>query len=108
MSLSVTSWFVQQAAQPYLAPRRRLTIGASDYSDWVLRWPVLTTRLETIDLGAATVSLSNANRRLNSLVDGGVLLTTSCEIALGLTHPTSGTEWAMLYTGQPSHVAFAD
>jgi hypothetical protein len=107
MSLAVSSWYVEQAAQTYLEPRRRLLLGGSDYSDYVLRWPAITTRLDTIDLGTATVGLSNIGRAFNSLVDGGALLTTSAEIALGLTHPVSGTEWAVLYTGQPSHVTFA-
>jgi hypothetical protein len=106
MSLAVSSWFVEQAARPHLAPRRRLLLGGSDYSEWVLRWPALAARLESIDLGTAAAALSNIGGRFNELLQGGALLTTSCEIALGLTHPQSGTEWAVLYTGQPSHVTF--
>lgn len=107
MSLAVTSWFAAQAARPHLAPRRRLLLGGEDHSERVLRWPALAARLESIDLGTAAVELSNIGGRFNGLLQGGALLTTSCEIALGLTHPQSGTEWAVLYTGQPSHVTFS-
>jgi hypothetical protein len=107
MTAYVSSWFVGQARQSRLAPKRRLLLGGSDYSDAVLRWPALTARLETIDLGTASLTLSNIGRQFNSLVDGGALLTTSCEVALGLTHPSSGDEWLVLYTGEPSHVTFA-
>jgi hypothetical protein len=107
MTAAVTSWFVEQAGQAHLEPRRRLLLGGSDYSEWVLRWPAVGTRLETIDLGTVAVTLSNMERRFNGLVDGGDLLTTSCELALGLTHPVSGDEWLVLHTGQPSHADFS-
>ncbi len=107
MTLGVSSWFVEQARQPYVAARRRLLLAGCDYSEWVLRWPAVAAHLQTIDLGTAALTLSNVGRRFNSLVDGGALLTTSAELALGLTHPVSGDEWLVLYTGQPSQVAFS-
>ena len=106
MSLSVSSWFIAQSRARSSQPQRRFTLGGSDYSSAVLRWPQLRFRADTIALGTTTVRLSNIGRAFQMLVDCGALLTTSCELALGFLHPTSGPEYLALFLGTPSHVAF--
>ena len=108
MSLNVSSWFLAQAASRLSAPRRYFSLAGSDHSGAVLRWPTLQYRADTINLGTTSITLGNIGQGLRSLVDSPVLLTTSCEIALGFTHPDSGEERISLYMGQPAHVEFAD
>ncbi len=106
MSLSVSSWFIAQSRAGSSKPQRRFTLGGSDYSSAVLRWPQLSFRADTIELGTTTVRLSNIGRPFQMLVDCGNLLTTSCELALGFLHPTGGPEYLSLFLGTPSHVSF--
>jgi hypothetical protein len=106
MSLAVSSWFIEQSRARQAAPLRRFTLGGSDYSDAVLRWPALRFRADTIDLGTTTLQLSNIERRFQLFVDCAHLLTTSAGLALGFAHPDSGPEYLSLFLGAPSHVAF--
>jgi len=108
MSLEVSSWFVEQTLRQVGTPVRHFLMGGSDYADWVLRWPTLRAHAGTIDLGTSTIRLANHERTFQFLVDSDMALTTSCEIALGYVHPTSGEERISLYVGQPTNVAFAD
>ncbi|HKI99956.1 MAG TPA: hypothetical protein VKB51_15885 [bacterium] len=106
MSLTVSSWFLAQSLARRAAPLRRFTLGGSDYSDAVLRWPTLRFRADTIDLGTTTLQLTNIGRAFQAVVDCPALLTTSVELALGYAHPDSGPEYLSLFLGVPSHAAF--
>ena len=106
MSAQVSSWFVAQAAGQRALPQRRFTLGGSDYSDEVLRWPRLSYRAATVDLGTVTLALSNRRRAFQFFVDCDLALTSSGEVALGFTHPTSGEERLSLFVGAPSAVSF--
>jgi hypothetical protein len=106
MTLDVSSWFIAQSRREQTAPVRRFTLGGSDYSQRVLRWPVVRFRTDTIDLGTTQVVLSNIARDFQFLVDSGTALTDSCELSLGFTHPESGEERLSLFVGAPSHLGF--
>lgn len=106
MSVEVTSWFLEQAARQRAVPERRFLVGGSDYSARVLRWPTLHFRADRVDLGTTTLLLDNTGRSFRFFADSEAALTTSCELALGFTHPDSGPERLSLYLGRPSGVAF--
>ena len=107
MTLSVSSWFAAEAAGPTWSPARHFTLGGSDASAAVLRWPALRTQLGGVDLMTAQIALSNADGRFNSFVSStGAVLATSCELALSLTHPGSGEERLRLFQGQTSRLRF--
>jgi hypothetical protein len=108
VSLSVSSWFLDQMRAQHSSPRRYFLFGGSDYSDRVLRWPAVQYRADTINLGTINLSLGNIGRPFQFLVDSPRSLTTSCEIALSFSHPTSGEERISLYLGQPAHVEFGE
>lgn len=108
MTLSVSSWFIDQTRASVSEPLRRFTLGGSDYSSQVLRWPAVAYRSGTIDLGTNTIRLSNIDRAFQFLVNCDLFLTTSCELSLGFTHPESGEEMISLFTGAPNHAAFDD
>ncbi len=107
MSLDVSSWFVEESQKQFLSPSRRFFIGGSDYSEKVLRWPKLRHQAGTIDLGTISLTLANRDRAFQFFVESDFSLTTSCEIALGLTHPESGEERVSLYVGEPGAVTFS-
>ena len=108
MPLNVTSWWIDQARKTASAPQRRLTIGGTDYSEQVLRWPELSYRDSAVDLGGANVTLANHQRDFQFFVDCDVHLVTSVGIELGWTHPQSGTEYASLFAGQPTTLNFEE
>lgn len=108
MSLSVSSWFVDQMNSAVSQPLRYFTVGGSDYSKSVLRWPRIIYRADNIDLGTISIGVSNREREFQFFVDCTFFLTTSCSISLGYTHPLSGTEIISLYMGEPSGVTFAE
>ncbi|MCH7476143.1 MAG: hypothetical protein IIA27_15950, partial [Gemmatimonadetes bacterium] len=108
MSLQVSSWFIEQSRRQVASPGRHFLIGGSDYSESVLRWPRIQYKSETINLGTTSITLSNIERKFQFFVDSELSLTTSCELALSFTHPTSGEERISLYLGRPSNVGFTD
>jgi len=108
MSGQVSSWFAGQVGRTRAAPERRFTLAGSDRSDRVLRWPALAYRGDAIDLGTTSLLLSNADGAFRFLVDCPLSLLTSCELALGFTHPVSGPERLSLFQGAPAHAAFAE
>lgn len=107
MTLQVSSWFVEQSQRSLGAPRRLFLLDGRDYSDYVLRWPSVRFKADTINLGTTNLTLSNIERAFTFFVNSPGSLTTSCELALGYTHPESGEERLSLYLGQPSHVRFS-
>ncbi|MEE8434651.1 MAG: hypothetical protein V3S64_07680, partial [bacterium] len=107
MSLNVSSWFIEKMRAPIGSPIRRFTIGGSDYSATVIRWPSLGFRAGTIDLGTTVVVLGNVDNSLSFFVGCDHFLTTSCEITLGFSHPDSGEEAISLFMGTPSNLVFA-
>ncbi|MDH4249446.1 MAG: glycoside hydrolase, partial [Deltaproteobacteria bacterium] len=107
MTLQVSSWLLEQLTQQRSQPVRRFTLGGCDYSDYVLRWPVLQYRADTIDLGTTQLEISNPRNSFYFFVGCDRALTTSAEISLGFMHPTSGEETLTLYQGVPTHFQFA-
>lgn len=107
MSFNVSSWFIEQVRAPIGSPKRRFTIGGSDYSHAVIRWPSLGFKAGTIDLGTTTVVLGNVDNSLSFFVGCDHFLTTSCEITMGFSHPDSGEEAISLFIGTPSNLVFA-
>lgn len=108
MSVSVSSWFVDQSRAALTQPVRRFFMGGSDYSAWVLRWPKLNYRIDTIDLGTTRIGLSNLDSKFGFLVSSDAALTTSCELTLGFVHPRTGEERISLFSGQVSDVQFGN
>ena len=108
MSLDASSWFIEQVQQSNASPKRIFTIGGSDYSASVQKWPNIKYKADTIDLGTISLSLSNRDRGLLFFIEQGSSMTTSCEVSVAFTHPDSGEERVSLYVGEPSAVTFGD
>ena len=103
----VSSWFVDQLNKPSSKPKRVFTMGSSDYSDNVLKWPVIKKDAEKTISAGVKVSLDNTDGGFNSFFENTYLMVSSCQLKIGFTHATSGDELITLYTGGLSTVKYS-
>src|SRR4030065_1542424 len=61
----VSSYFAEQIARKNLALRRSLTIGGSDYSAYVLKWPTISKKWDDLRPQTVTINLANEGRTFN-------------------------------------------
>jgi len=106
MPLDVTSWFVDQLSEPATEPVRKFTIGGSDYSDRVTRWPRFKRTANELKSVKTTVNLANHDGGLNYFYETQYTLTNSCLIQFGFTHATSGEELVDLFVGEIEDVRY--
>jgi len=104
----VTSWFQDQALSKTLEPVRKFTIGSSDYSGFVMKWPKFRRTSNDIRPKNLTIQLANHNQDLNFFITDKTLLTTSYTIEMGFTHPTSGDELITMFSGKGQTVKYRD
>jgi len=100
----VTSWFRSTIKQGSLEIKRKFTVGGSDFTDRVTKWPVIKRDFDRPKPVSLSVPLANADKALNTLVNELTLLTTDCFLQIGLTHPTSGDEFIDVFKGTISSV----
>lgn len=81
---SVTDAFKQIASRTNAAWQRKFTIGSSDYSDDVLKWPTIERRWDDVSPLTITIELSNEDRMFNFFMQDKTLLHNQCAIQLGL------------------------
>lgn len=105
---NATSWFENQlsANRVFDNMERRFLIGASDYTDRVISWPVVKRTVREFKSQRIKVKLSNHDGGLNYILDNYSTLQSSCTLQFGLTHPTSGTEYIDLYNGKVHRISF--
>ena len=63
---------------------RQLLIGASDYSEYVLKWPAITQTADGLRPTVINLNLSNDGGTFNFFREDPTTLVTSCEINLGV------------------------
>lgn len=76
---SVDSYFFHRLNQRQgLRPNRVFTIGSSDYSDYVLKWPVIRDKWDEIRPSNVSINLSNADGTFNFLHNNPVNMVNTC------------------------------
>ena len=65
MAYSVTSWFQQQMESTGVQPKRVLTLGGSDYSDYVITWPKIKRTTQDLRSVNLSIPLANEDGHLN-------------------------------------------
>lgn len=108
MSLEISSWFSETLESGRVSLGRHFSIGGSDFSEKVLKWPNLVNRAGSLELGTVSLMLSNHDRAFDFFIHTPERLTSTCEIKLGLTHPESGEETISLYTGEPASLNYLE
>jgi len=104
---TVSSWFIDEIQKPSSSPKRTFTIGNSDYSSRVLKWPKIKKTSDKVASTGVRVSLDNTDGGLNLFFVSTYTTATSCSIKMGFTHPTSGDELLPLYTGNLFGVSYS-
>ena len=84
MPLSVSSWFLDECYARNATPARQFTIGGSDYSERVLRWPSFTQQWDDLRPTTVTLQLANDDQAMNFFLDDKTNIRQTCELNLGL------------------------
>lgn len=100
MSLSVTSWFVDQSLLKHSEPVRKFTIGSSDYSDRVITWPTFKVKWNQVRPVRLNMTLANDDGALNFFQSDKINMQNSCSLQIGFTHATSGDEMITVFAGK--------
>lgn len=108
MAYDVTSWFFEQCQLKSSEPVRVFTIGGSDYSGDVMKWPKFKRTANRIVASKATIQLDNADGDKNFFHERLYTMPNTCSVNLGFTHPTSGTEFITLFSGDIKEVKYKD
>jgi len=106
VAYSVTSWFQEQTELNFSAPVRKLTIGNSDYSSHVLKWPVIRKSWNDIRPTNLTLDLANEDREFTFIQTDFTKLRSVVKIEFGYTHPSSGSELITLFEGTIEKVRY--
>jgi len=107
MTYEVTSWFVDQISARQIAPKLVFTIGTSDYSSRVRKWPTIKRTWDEVRAQSINLDLINGDRALNAIHDDKTQLAATCAIKFGFTHPTSGDELLTLFSGSMDKVRYS-
>lgn len=100
---SVTSSFIYEAAQQNAMWQRKLMVGSSDYSAFVMQWPSISRAWDDCAPGLVTIDLSNAGQTFNFFLGDGTLLHADCSLQLGLN-----AEYISLLSGTVDALRFRD
>jgi hypothetical protein len=111
MGYSVTSWFVDQTSNALTEPKKIFTLGSSDFSSRVDKWPTLKKTINDLRPVNPRITLMNQDGDLNFFIDDVSKIANAGSIIsgtldLGFTHPTSGDEVIRIYTGQLDDITF--
>jgi len=107
MAYDVTSWFQQQLETRSSEPKRVFTIGTSDYSERVNRWPKFKRTANEIKSIKIDVPLTNADGHFNMFHEQTYSMVQTCTLQIGFTHPTSGDELITIFTGHLKNVKYS-
>jgi len=82
---------------------RRFTIGGSDYSAFVTKWPKFKRAWNDIKPGDLAIKLSNVDKTFNFFRDTPTALRSDCSVQFGV-----GSEFITIFSGKVDRVAFGD
>ena len=105
---SVTDWFRAQALRKVSEPKRVLTIGGSDYSERVVKWPRVKTVWNQVSATKVSIELANEDKALNFFLQDKTHMSAEVELKFGYTHPTSGDELVSFFKGATKRFTVED
>jgi len=83
MARDVSSWFIDQTNAKMSEPVRQFTIGSSDYSSKVTRWPRFKRAWNDIRPKNLTIELDNVNQDMNFFNDDKTKLDSDYVVKMG-------------------------
>ena len=108
-TFDVTSAFTAQARSK--TPQsivRQFTLGSSDYSDLVVKWPTFTRRWDEVRPKTTTLRLNNAGQALNFLRADKTKMQNDAVLSMGFTFPGSGNETIDIFSGTVRGISYAN
>lgn len=105
MPYSVSSWFVERARAEQPNVRRMLTIGGSDYSRHVIKWPSIARAWNDIRPVSVTISLANDEQTFNFFRDDKTKLRSEAQLRIGFRSKNLWMYTNSLATGGPLNIA---
>jgi len=106
MPYDVTSWFQVQLENIASEPVRKFSIGTSDYSDRVTRWPRIKRTINDLRSLKIAIPLDNTDGHFNGFYENVYTIPNTATLQMGFKHPTSGDELVTLYTGFLQNVRY--
>ncbi len=106
MAYDVTSWYVDQLNSASSEPKRVFTIGGSDYTDRVNKFPTIKRGAYKLRSPDITVPLANDDGAFNQFYSNLYTGSSSCELKIGFTHPISGDELVTIFSGFLKKVSY--
>ena len=87
---------------------RRFTIGSSDYSDYVIKWPKIGRKWNEIKPQNVSINLANQEKTFNFLEGTPAQMNTSCAVDFGVEYAVGSEETINLFTGKISRLNFSN
>lgn len=84
---NVSSYFLAQTLERAPQVVRKFTIGDSDYSARVIKWPKIKRKWNDIRPTSLTIGLINEDMAMNFLRNDPTALRSACKVQLGFPHP---------------------
>lgn len=107
---SVSSAYLSVIEAQQAKLHRKFTIGTSDYSASVVKWPKFSRSWNDVKFSAAEVSLSNHGGEMDFLLTSPVEMTKECSVELGATYTTGSgtqvTEYQPIFKGSTGRASF--
>jgi len=106
MAYDVSSWYIDQLKLKASSPERRFTIGSSNYSERVVKWPRFSRLANRIRASKTTITLANDDGLFNQFHERLWTLPNTCTIEIGFTHPDSDYESISIFSGDIKEVRY--
>lgn len=107
MPYSVSSSFVDGVSSNCFAPLRKFTIGTSDYSAFVAKWPKIKRQWNQIRPKDMTLTVANEDKTFNFMLADKTFLNTQCKVELGITHAVGSEETIEMFSGTIEKLSFS-
>jgi hypothetical protein len=91
-----------------ISPKRVFTVGGSDYSAYVIKWPKIKRTTQDLRSVNLQIPLANDDGHLNFFYSQTYSIPASCTLRIGFEHPTSGDELVTVYAGTLEKVTYSD
>ena len=107
MSISVSSWFIDQLNSASSSPKRTFSVGGSDYTSRVVKFPTVKRTAYDIRVSDVSISLANDDGHFNFFYANVYTTQKSANLQMGFTHSTSGDELIPVFTGYLKKVSYS-
>lgn len=96
---AVSSGFLAKAAEQNARWKRKFTIGSSDYSSFVGKWPSISKQWDQLNPQTVTLDLSNEGQTFNFLTTSPTLMRNEAVLSLGFEYAVGSEELITMFSG---------